>query len=611
MKKLLTITFGCALMLALSACQKPLHSSENNSSTAITSSETSGLVSTPISVSEPQTTYSVVFLNYDNSLLYEATGIERGKPAIYRGPTPVRPETDEYKYEFVGWDKNITAIYSDLAAIAQYTATKKNATNPYNPVPAEGYDAVPNENGMELAFAGIFEDHYYAYYFDIGVVETTPVYSSMAVKYMYQNYQITFEFDVCTTENLSHQMSTATQTIHTDSTTTGFSFAPEVGIKDKFSLKVGSFDHHWTHEDTVMRQNSEDNIESYTKTYGEGYKIVADLSEQNGFRREYTYRFSFFETIKCYGVLLYDFDKNEYSYFYQTLLDTSSKTMLLEESSNKKGEFNYEINSHLEFDLAKALEIAKKEEYKFDKRVRLDNQNGKESLIYIYVDKDGNYRGTKPTIPVNEGKIFLGYFSKKELGQGDCYLDADLIVKREININIVLFAHWAEPSHSVTNHHASADNVYKSNGNTESNWDGLWKGESPIFPSGFKTEEAIDAVKGGYKFVKVHVRMDTYEETDGWEWVAFRAMKNNAFYCNLQIYKISVVTKDWKSVGLDFTFDANYLTDSSISYQLVYGVSGNKSNEWKRGYTATDMTLVKEAINPSATEIIDGGPYTR
>lgn len=71
------------------------------------------------------TTYTVTFLNYDNSLLFRAT-VDEGMPAVYEGTTPTRPETEEYRYEFSGWDKDLTAIYSNLATIAQYNAIKKN-----------------------------------------------------------------------------------------------------------------------------------------------------------------------------------------------------------------------------------------------------------------------------------------------------------------------------------------------------------------------------------------------------------------------------------------------------------------------------------------------------
>ncbi|MBQ6920485.1 MAG: hypothetical protein IJQ72_01125 [Bacilli bacterium] len=69
--------------------------------------------------------YTVTFLNYDNSLLFR-TEVEEGMPAIYLGSTPVRPETSDYRYEFNGWDKDLSAIYANLATTATYEAIKKN-----------------------------------------------------------------------------------------------------------------------------------------------------------------------------------------------------------------------------------------------------------------------------------------------------------------------------------------------------------------------------------------------------------------------------------------------------------------------------------------------------
>ena len=612
MKKLSTLILGCALTLVLSACQKPMHSSENNPSSAIAPGESSGTTSTPQDTSETkEPTFSVVFLNYDNTLLYEATGIKRGKPAIYGGLTPTRPDTDEYKYEFIGWDKNLTAIYSDLAVVAQYTAvSKKEVEVPNEPSVFKAYEAVPNENGMNLAFAGIYNDQYYAYYFDLGVVDTTPIYSSQGIKYMNQDYDVKFKFQVCTIESLTREMTTAAQAIHTESGEANFKYCPEVTLFDFVSLKTASIDAHFLSEDTTTITNTQKYESSYTTTYTEENEFKIRFSEENGFRRKCTYRLSFFETVRCYGVLIYDIDKEEYSYRYETLLDSNDQVMILEETSDERGRFVYDINSNLEFDLDTAIEIAKREEPRFDKRVRLENQNGTNSIVTIYLDNEGNYRGVKPAIPTLANKVFLGYFSKKELGQGDCYLDANMNVVKPIDQNITLFAHWSDPSHSVTNHENGADNTYKSKGNDEGDWNGLWKGESKAFASGFKTSEVADAIKGGYKYVQARIKMDVYEQTDGWEWMAFRTRKNDVFNGDIQVFKISVASKSWKSVIFNFTFDARFLTDSSITYQLEYGVSGNGNNEWKRGNTVTDLTLVKEAIAPYAENIVEGGPYS-
>ena len=69
--------------------------------------------------------YHVTFVNYDESTLYEVDVLE-GSEAVYGGETPIRAETDEFTYEFIGWDQDLLQISADVTTKAQY-----------NPVPKE------------------------------------------------------------------------------------------------------------------------------------------------------------------------------------------------------------------------------------------------------------------------------------------------------------------------------------------------------------------------------------------------------------------------------------------------------------------------------------------
>lgn len=72
----------------------------------------------------PEGYFHVIFLNYDDSLLYEVD-VEEGHEAIYGGETPIKPEDDEFTYEFKGWDQDLTSILSNVTTKAEYSYTAK------------------------------------------------------------------------------------------------------------------------------------------------------------------------------------------------------------------------------------------------------------------------------------------------------------------------------------------------------------------------------------------------------------------------------------------------------------------------------------------------------
>ena len=87
---------------------------------------------------KPTPKFSVKFKNYDDTLLYETT-VNSGDTAIYKGPTPTRPETDEYTYTFNSWSESLENIRADLVVIAQYLAEKKTIIPTYT-VTFKNYD---------------------------------------------------------------------------------------------------------------------------------------------------------------------------------------------------------------------------------------------------------------------------------------------------------------------------------------------------------------------------------------------------------------------------------------------------------------------------------------
>ena len=100
---------------SISSSSEEISSSSDISSSSESSSESS--------IPE-ETYYHVTFLNYDDSLLYEVDVLE-GTEAIYGGETPIKPEDDEFTYEFKGWDQDLTNIQAEMTTKAQYTYIAK------------------------------------------------------------------------------------------------------------------------------------------------------------------------------------------------------------------------------------------------------------------------------------------------------------------------------------------------------------------------------------------------------------------------------------------------------------------------------------------------------
>lgn len=97
-------------------------SSKESSSSLVGSSSAAGSNIGESSSTPKETYYHVIFLNFDESFLYE-TNVKEGDEAIYVGETPERPEQDGFTFTFKGWDKDLTSISSDLVTIAEYVSS--------------------------------------------------------------------------------------------------------------------------------------------------------------------------------------------------------------------------------------------------------------------------------------------------------------------------------------------------------------------------------------------------------------------------------------------------------------------------------------------------------
>ena len=363
-------------------------------------------------------TYTVTFLNYDNSLLYRANDIKEGDPAIYAGEAPTRPASEEYTYTFSGWDKELSAIYSDLAVFAQYTKVPKNGKTPDADNNQQGennnqngnqgsgdnseidnigqsmvidaYNAENQPNNLGLYTVGNFGNEFLVFYFDLGLIKKTPIYTSAALEYGNQDINLNIKFSKLTEEGLENAISQATEIIDTHSQNTGInaginfgfeknaSFKNEIlaiGAKSNFSIAVSS-DVQWTNNWGSISTNSSSIKNSYINTYSEGYELNLNISENMGFKRGYSYRVSFYETVQCYGVLYYDLETKEYTIAYENLLVPNQTRMVLEESTDTNGTFNYNFNKTITFDIDQAIQIASQNMPKPTQYTVVYNANG-------------------------------------------------------------------------------------------------------------------------------------------------------------------------------------------------------------------------------------------
>ena len=148
MKKHLSLLLSTLVIFSLISCNKeqqeqPVDSKDSSSlpiliTSSLDTSSSSNEVpsSNPVISSEQNTSseqqetyYHVVFVNYDNSPLYEADVLEGGT-ALYSGEIPTKAEDDEFTYEFDGWDKDLTNIKSNTTFIAQFKAVAKENWGP-------------------------------------------------------------------------------------------------------------------------------------------------------------------------------------------------------------------------------------------------------------------------------------------------------------------------------------------------------------------------------------------------------------------------------------------------------------------------------------------------
>ena len=71
--------------------------------------------------------YTYKFVNEDGTVLLEAKG-KKGSTITAPATNPTKESTDEFSYEFTGWDKEVGTLESDITFTAQYKETKRKYT---------------------------------------------------------------------------------------------------------------------------------------------------------------------------------------------------------------------------------------------------------------------------------------------------------------------------------------------------------------------------------------------------------------------------------------------------------------------------------------------------
>ena len=119
---------------AISSSEEPSSSSITVSSSSSEQSSSSSSTPSESSSSLPmEVYYHITFVNddKDETVLLEIDVLE-GSEAQYSGETPTKEEDDEFKYEFLGWDKeeDLKAVSSNVTTKAVYNAIAKENWGP-------------------------------------------------------------------------------------------------------------------------------------------------------------------------------------------------------------------------------------------------------------------------------------------------------------------------------------------------------------------------------------------------------------------------------------------------------------------------------------------------
>lgn len=114
-----------ASALLLVGCAQPTKSASSESNTPYPNDSSYAVGSESSSNLGSLATFSVSFVNYDNSVLYETTVLQGGT-AVYVGDVPARPDSDSSTFTFTGWNRSLNNIQSDMVFVAQFASKARS-----------------------------------------------------------------------------------------------------------------------------------------------------------------------------------------------------------------------------------------------------------------------------------------------------------------------------------------------------------------------------------------------------------------------------------------------------------------------------------------------------
>lgn len=102
-------------------------------------------------VSEKVKYYTVVWKNYDGTVLETDKKVREGSTPVYNGKTPKRKSDGSYSYTFKGWNKKIVPVYSDTVYKAVFTkkALPSPANNDKKPASTEENEKIINNTDTD------------------------------------------------------------------------------------------------------------------------------------------------------------------------------------------------------------------------------------------------------------------------------------------------------------------------------------------------------------------------------------------------------------------------------------------------------------------------------